>query len=185
MRKYIGGTPFYGMKMCVTHLSCLKYAWMKELKTDFHILCATELFYLYATIRETGKITTENVRHLQSYRLKKSLQNLCFGAGFRITPRFYFRYQRTRFSEIYLLTTHMTSVSSKIFWFRRAKSDSLWPLVSSKALSFTGKVGTEIRVLPFPFYCLLQFCSVTGVTCSSVIWEHPAPGTWLFQCTLA
>lgn len=46
---------------------------MKELKTDFHILYATELFYLYATVRETGKITTENVRHLQSYRLKKSL----------------------------------------------------------------------------------------------------------------
>lgn len=82
---------------------------MKELKTDFHILYATELFYLYATVRETGKITTENVRHLQSYRLKKLLQNLCFGAGFQITPRFYFRYQRTRFSEMYLLTTHMTS----------------------------------------------------------------------------
>lgn len=73
------------MKMCVTHPSCLKCVWMKELKTDFHILHATELFYFYATVRETGKITTDNVRIFRITRFKKNkLQNHCCGALFQI-----------------------------------------------------------------------------------------------------
>lgn len=93
--------------MCVIHPFCLKYVRVKELKTDFHIPYATE-FYLYASIRKPGKIITKNVRHVQM--VKKKNQNHCFGAGFQIKPKFYFRYQRPGSSEIYLPKTHSTSM---------------------------------------------------------------------------
>lgn len=63
-----------GMEMCVIHPFCLKYVRVKELKTDFHIAYATELFYLYTPIRKAGKTVTKSVRHLQMVKKKsKSL----------------------------------------------------------------------------------------------------------------
>lgn len=97
-----------GMEMCVIHPFCLKYVRVKELKTDVHIPYATELFYLYVPIRKAGKVITKNVRHLQMVKKKFKIT---FCAGFQIKPKFYFRYQRPRSSEIYPPKTHLTSVA--------------------------------------------------------------------------
>lgn len=90
-----------GMEMCVIHSFCFKY--VKVLKTDFHISYAKELFYLYASLRKTGK--TKNIRHLQM--VEKSSESL-FWCWFLIKSKFYFWYQRSGSPEVYLPKPHLT-----------------------------------------------------------------------------
>lgn len=92
-----------GMEMCVIHSFCFKYVGVKELRTDFHIPYATELFYLYASLRKTGK--TKNIRHIQM--VEKNSESL-FWCRFSIKPKFYFRYQRPGSSKVYLPKPHLT-----------------------------------------------------------------------------
>lgn len=70
------------MEMGVIHSFCFKYVTGKGLKTDFHIPYATELFYLYASLRKTGK--TKNIKHLQM--VEKNPESL-FWCWFSIKPK--------------------------------------------------------------------------------------------------
>lgn len=69
------------MEMGVIHSFCFKYVRGKGLKTDFHIPYATELFYLYASLRKTGK--SKNTKHLQM--VEKNPESL-FWCWFSIKP---------------------------------------------------------------------------------------------------